>query len=274
MRSSVGVLVLSALLVAGCGAAGGTEKSGDDSAAATAVGLAAAKTEQLPSLRYRMTGRMPEQGRIEAEGALARKPPAMSLKSVVLSGPDKGRGEVRLVDGAVYWGSDEANEDGKHWIKFGAPGRSKTPSGVEVDSGPMADKVSQNPAREGAFLAAADDLRKTGTETVEGARTTHYQGTATLDDIRAFYKDEDKSVRQRQEQALAQYEKLGVDELTMDVWIDDADHTRKLRMRGFGRKGELDVTTTLLDLGKPVTVKAPPASDTVDMAKEMEKARG
>lgn len=273
MRSSVGVLGLSALLVAGCGATGGTE-SGGGSAAATAVGLAAAKTQQLPSLRYRMTGRMPGQGPIEAEGAMSLKPPAMSLKSVVLSGPDKGTGEVRLVGGAVYWGSDEANEDGKHWIKFGAPGRSTTPGGLEVDSGPMADKVSQNPAREGAFLAAADDLKKTGTETVEGVRTTHYQGTATLDTIRAFHKDEEKSFRQRQEQALAQYEKLGLDELTMDVWIDDADHTRQLRMRGVGRRGELDVTTTLLDLGKPVTVKAPPASDTVDMAEETRKARG
>jgi hypothetical protein len=272
MRSSVGVLALSVLLVAGCGAAGGSTQSGGDSSAA--VARAARKTEQVTSLRYRMTGRMPEQGRIEAEGAIATKPPAMSLKSVVLSGPEKGTGEVRLVGGAVYWGSDEANEDGKHWIKFGAPGRSTTPGGLEVDSGPMADKVRQNPAQESAFLTAADDLKKTGTETVGGVRTTHYQGTATLDDIRASYKDEDKSVRQRREQALAQYEKLGVDELTMDVWIDDAEHTRQLRMQGFGRRGQLDVTITLLDFGKPVTVKAPPASDTLDMAEEMKKARG
>ncbi|MEV5899632.1 hypothetical protein [Streptomyces sp. NPDC052127] len=272
MRSSVGVLGLSALLVAGCGAAGGTE-SGGDSAAAAAVTRAAEKAEQAVSLRYRMTGRTPEEGRITAEAAIGVEPPAMSLKSTVLSGPDQGTGEFRLVGGVLYVGTDEADENGRHWIKFGAPGSSDTPSGIKVDTGTMVDRVRDNPSHEGGFLAAAEDLKKAGSETVDGVRTTHYTGTATVDDIRTSYRDEDKSVRQRTEKSLAQYEKQGVDELTMDLWVDAKDRTRQLRVQGFGRHGELDLTLTFRDFGKPVTVKVPAASDTLDMAEELKKAR-
>ncbi|WP_329220182.1 hypothetical protein OG352_26070 [Streptomyces sp. NBC_01485] len=273
MRSSVGVLGLSglsALFVAGCGAVGGSE-TGGDSGAAAAVTRAAEKAEQPVSLRYRMTGRTPEEGRIKAEAALGTEPPVMSLKSTVLSGRDQGTGEIRLVGGVLYVGSDEANEDGKHWVRFGAPGTAL--KGLKVGTGTAGDKVRENPSHESGFLAAADDLKKAGTDTVEGVRTTHYTGTATVDDIRASYKDDDRSVRQRTEKSLAQYEKLGVDELTMDLWVDAEDRTRQLRMRGFGRHGELDLTITFLDFGKPVTVQAPPASDTLDMAEELKKAR-
>ncbi|MGW2911036.1 hypothetical protein ACWC9X_11345 [Streptomyces asoensis] len=270
MRSAVGALGLSVLLVAGCAATDGTQGGGDKGAAA-AVARAAAKAEQAVSLRYRMTGRTPEEGRVTAEAAIGTEPPAMSLKSTVLGGPDRGTGEYRLVGGVLYVGSDEAGEGGKHWVRFGAPGSS--PKGLKVDTGTAADRVRANPSHESGFLGAADDLKQAGTETVDGVRTTHYTGTATLDAIRTSYEDEGTAVRQRTEKSLAQYEKLGVDELTMDLWTDAGDRTRQLRTRGTGRHGELDLTITFLDFGKPVTVQAPPASDTLDLAGELKKNR-
>ncbi|MFF1543610.1 hypothetical protein [Streptomyces sp. NPDC058291] len=270
MRSSVGLLGLSALLVTGCAAGGGGE-SGGDSAAAAAVVRAAGKAEEPVSLRYRMTGRTPEEGRVKAEAAIGVKPPVMSLKSTVLGGRDRGTGEFRLVGGVLYVGSGEPGEGGKHWVKFGARGRSGTSSG-KVDTSTMVDRVRENPSHESGFLAAADDLKKAGVETVGGVSTTHYTGTATVDAIRASYKDDATNVRQRTEKSLAQYEKLGVDELTMDLWVDAQDRTRQMRMQGFGRHGQLDLTFAFLDFGKPVTVKAPPASDTLDLAAEAEKA--
>ncbi|WP_328480243.1 hypothetical protein OHS71_17095 [Streptomyces sp. NBC_00377] len=271
MRYYVGVLGLSGLLVAGCAAGGGVERGGD-AAAAAAVARAAEKAEQTVSLRYRMTGRTPEEGRVEAEAAIGTEPPAMSLKSTVLSGPGRGTGEYRLVGGVLYLGSDEAGQDGKHWVTFGAPGA--RPGGLKVDTGLAADKVRDNPSHESGYLGAAEDLRKVGSETVDGVRTTHYTGTVTLDGVRASYKGDDKSVRQRTEKSLAQYEKMGVDELTIDLWTDAEDRTRRLRTQGLGRHGELDLTITFLDFGKPVTVKAPPASDTLDLAEERKKDRG
>ncbi len=46
-----------------------------------------------------------------------------------------------------------------------------------------------------------------------------------------------------------------------------------MRVQGFGRHGELDLTFAFADFGKPVTVKAPPASDTFDMSEAMRKAK-
>ncbi|MDX3576685.1 MULTISPECIES: LppX_LprAFG lipoprotein [unclassified Streptomyces] len=261
MRSAVGVLGLSVLLVSGCAAMGGTGSEGDSSAAA-AVARAAEKAEQPVSLRYRTNGRTPEEGRIRGEAAIGTKPQVMTLKSTVLSGPDKGTGEFRFVGGVLYIGTDEADEDGKHWVKFGKPGA----------NGGMSDKVRDNPAHETGFLAAADDLKKAGAEAVGGVRTDHYTGTATVDEIRASFEGRPAKIRQRTEKSLAQYEKLGVDELTMDLWVDAEDRTRQLRMQGFGRRGPLDLTITFSDFGKPVTVKAPPASDTVDLAEKLGKS--
>ncbi|MEH0546224.1 hypothetical protein QA802_25060 [Streptomyces sp. B21-105] len=262
MRSAVGVLGLSVLLVSGCAAVGGTGSGDDASAAAEAVTRAAEKAEQPVSLRYRTNGRTPEEGRIRGEAAIGTKPQVMSLKSTVLSGPEKGTGEFRFVGGVLYIGTDEADEDGKHWIRFGKRGA----------NGGMSDKMRDNPVHETGFLAGADDLKKAGSETVGGVRTDHYTGTATVDEIRASYEGKPTKIRQRTEKSLAQYEKLGVDELTMDLWVDAEDRTRQLRMQGFGRRGPLDLTITFSDYGKPVTVHAPPASDTVDLAEQLRKA--
>ncbi|MFG2572911.1 hypothetical protein [Streptomyces sp. NPDC048481] len=268
----MGALGLSALLVTGCAAVGGSDGGGGDTAASAAVARVARKAEEPVSLRYRMAGRTPEEGRIKGEAAIGVKPPVVRLKSTVLSGPDRGTGEFRLVGGVLYVGSDEAGQGGRHWIRFGAPGRSGASGGAAAGMGTMGALARDNPSHESGFLAAADDLKKAGVETVGGVNTTHYTGTATLDAIRASYKDDATRVRQRTEKSLAQYEKLGVDELTMDLWADAQDRTRQLRMQGFGRHGQLDLTLTFSDFGKPVTVQAPPASDTVDLAGELRKA--
>ena len=68
-------------------------------------------------------------------------------------------------------------------------------------------------------------------------KTTHYTGTVTLDELRASLKGEDKATREQREKSLEQYEKLGVDKLTMDMWVDGDDHTKQFRMRGDRRQG-------------------------------------
>ncbi|MGP4083798.1 DUF1396 domain-containing protein, partial [Streptomyces sp. KR55] len=122
-----------------------------------------------------------------------------------------------------------------------------------------------------AFLNGPDDVEKVGTETVDGVETTHYKGTITLEDMRDSLKDEDKKTRELREKSLEQYEDMGVDELTMDMWVDGDDHTKQFRMQGDADKGRLDMTVTFLDYNEPVTVQAPPAKDTLDLAEMMKE---
>ncbi|MGW1889342.1 DUF1396 domain-containing protein [Streptomyces sp. NPDC002004] len=269
---------LAALLLTGgaVGCSAGAADPSQDMAPAAAVAKAAKKTEEITSLRYRMTGRVPEQGRLRAEASISMKPPAMSMKAAALDGPDHAETEIRLVGGSLYvGGGDEAakSTDGKRWLKFDLSGKARTHGGFRLDTTKMRDGVQRNPAQESTFLTGSKDVRKVGAETVQGVRTTHYAGTVTVDALRASLKGKDRATREAREKSLQQYEKLGVDRLTMDMWIDPGDHVKQFRVRGDADRGRLDLTMTFLDWNKPVTIKAPPAGRTMDLAKKLQDAQ-
>lgn len=153
--------------------------------------------------------------------------------------------------------------DGKTWMKFDLSG---SDAGKELDQLGSTSQAEQNPAAESTFLTGAKDVKKVGSEKVDGVETTHYTGTVTLADLRASLKKDDAETRERREKSIKQYEKMGIDKLTMDMWIDGDDHTKQFRTKGDTDKGPLDMTITFLDYNKPVEIKAPPAKDVADLA--------
>jgi hypothetical protein len=237
---------------------------------AAAVAKAAKNTEEITSFRYRMKGEMPEQGQVVAEASMRTKPDlAMSMK---MTAPKQGSAEIRLVDKAMYIGGNAelAKEmDGKKWMKFDLSGLDK--DGALGATAPGAGQADQNPASMSTFLNGAKDVKKVGTETVDGVKTTHYAGDVTLAELKASYKDADKSVREQREKSTEQLEKLGLDKFTMDMWVDGEDHAKQFRMQGDADKGKFDMTFTFLDYNKPVTVTAPPAKDTAYLAEMMKE---
>ncbi|MEV7792803.1 DUF1396 domain-containing protein [Streptomyces sp. NPDC087512] len=279
VRVPVGAGLAALLLAAGAVGCSGTEDKGSDKAAAdmtpaAAVAKAAENTEGLTSLRYRLTGRTPEEGRVEAEAGMQLKPTvAMSMK---MKAPDRGAdatAEIRLVDKALYinGGAEAAKEmDGKSWIKFDLAAMGADQELNELGGLSQADR---NPAAESTFLTAADDVEKVGTETVDGVGTTHYKGTVSLAALEKSLEGEDKATRDQRGKSIEQYEKMGVDKLTMDMWIDGEDQAKQFRMRGDADKGPLDMTITFLDFDEPVKVTAPPAGETVDLAEMMQGAQ-
>ncbi|MDO0912530.1 hypothetical protein QQM39_17220 [Streptomyces sp. DT2A-34] len=265
---------LAALLLAGCGTGVDAEQSAAPPAA-DAVARAVEKSEDVTSLHYRVTGRFPQRGRIADEASVGTKPVAARLRTANLSGAEEGESELLLVGGVLYGSaSDDMVEEmgGRHWISYGPKAEFTTHGGLRMDVGGLRDQVIRNPAREAAFLATAEDVKRIGSEKADGADTTHYAGTVAVDELRASLgKVDDKATRQSRENSLDQYQKLGVDELALDVWVDATDRVRRLRTQGFGRHGELDLTYTFLDYGKPVTVRAPRADDTADLRKPLKK---
>ncbi|MEW2447281.1 DUF1396 domain-containing protein [Streptomyces parvulus] len=275
VRVPVGASVAALLLAAGAvGCSGGAEESPEMTPAA-AVAKAAKNTEEIETIRYRMTGRTPEEGRVRAEAQMRLEPePAMNMKMTAL---DQGGGqsaEIRLVDKAMYigGGAEAAKEmDGKSWMKFDLAALGA--GGEELDQLGSASQADKNPATESTFLTGAKDVEKVGTETVEGVKTTHYKGTVTVADLEKTLADEDEATRDKRQKSLEQYEKMGLDKLTMDMWIDGDEHTKQFRMRGDAAKGPLDMTITFLGFNEPVKVTAPPAKDTVDLAEMMKEAQ-
>ncbi|MDQ0405734.1 DUF1396 domain-containing protein [Streptomyces sp. NBC_01723] len=275
VRVPVGASAAALLLAAGAvGCSGGTDESPEMTPAA-AVAKAAKNTEEIDSIRYRMTGRAPEEGRVKAEAQMRIKPTlAMSMKMTAL---DQGGGqsaEIRLVDKAMYigGGAEAAKEmDGKSWMKFDLAALGA--DGEELDQLGGASQADKNPATESTFLTGAKDVEKVGAETVDGVETTHYKGTITLADLEKSLADEDEATREKRRKSLEQYEKMGLDKLTMDTWIDGDEHTKQFRMRGDAAKGPLDMTITFLGFNEPVKVTAPPAKDTVDLAEMMKESQ-
>ncbi|AMW12308.1 hypothetical protein A4E84_24150 [Streptomyces qaidamensis] len=273
MRTSIPAAGLGALLLAAGAVGCGSEESPEMTPAA-AVAKAAKNTEDITSLQYRMKGTVPESGRVEGEASMRLKPTiAMSMK---MQAPDQAAGEtveIRLVDKAMYLGggAEMAKEmDGKRWLKFDLSG---SDAAKDLDKMGSTSQAEQNPAAESTFLTGAKDVKKVGSEKVDGVETTHYTGTATLADLRASLKDSKGETREQREKSIKQYEKLGVDKLTMDMWVDGEDHTKQFRMKGQADKGPMDMTITFLDYNEPVTVEAPPAGEVADLG-EMFKELG
>ncbi|MFC9464748.1 LolA-like protein [Streptomyces coelicoflavus] len=274
VRVPVGAGLAALLLAAGAVGCSKGDSESPEMTPAAAVAKAAKNSEEIDSLHYRLTGKTPEEGRIKAEAEMQIKPTlAMSMKMTALDQGAEGTAEIRLVDKAMYIGGgpEAAKEmDGKRWIKFDLSGTGVDEQMNQMGSASQADK---NPATESTFLTGAKDVEKVGTETVEGVKTTHYKGTVALADLEKSIGDEDEATREKREKSLEQYEKLGVDKLTMDMWVDGDDQTKQFRMRADADKGPLDMTFTFLGVNEPVKVTAPPAAEVADLAEMMKEAQ-
>ncbi|MCQ4200216.1 DUF1396 domain-containing protein [Streptomyces sp. NPDC058783] len=274
VRVPVGAGLAALLLAAGAVGCGKEDSESPEMTPAAAVAKAAKNSEEINSLHYRLTGKTPEEGRVKAEAEMQIKPTlAMSMKMTALDQGAEGTAEIRLVDKAMYiGGSPEAAKemDGKRWIKFDLSGTGVDEQMNQMGSASQADK---NPATESTFLTGAKDVEKVGTETVEGVKTTHYKGTVTLADLEKTIGDEGEATREKRQKSLEQYEKMGVDKLTMDMWVDGDDQTKQFRMRADADKGPLDMTFTFLGVNEPVKVTAPPAAEVADLAEMMEEAQ-
>ncbi len=204
---------------------------------------------------------------------MTTEPQAMSMK--MTSSKSGGTVQLRIVGKALYinGGPETAKElGGKSWVKLDMSALGGVGNDLSANATGAAE-ADRNPAAETAFLTGAKDVKKLGTETVDGVRTTHYVGKVTLADVKAAARSEDKATGERRERSVEQYEKMGVDAITMDMWVDGEKHAKRFRMRGQGDKGPLDMTVTLLDLNQPVTVTAPAAKDTTDLAELMKSAQ-
>ncbi|MFG2678350.1 DUF1396 domain-containing protein [Streptomyces sp. NPDC048392] len=276
VRMPVGAGLAALLLAAGAVGCSKEDSAGEspEMTPAAAVAKAAKKTQTIDSLHYRMTGEVPEEGRVKAEARMRIKPTlAMSMKMTALDQGAEGTAEIRLVDKAMYIGGgpEAAKEmDGKRWIKFDLSAMGADEELNQLGGASQADK---NPATESTFLTGAKDVEKVGTETVDGVKTTHYKGTVTLADLEKSIGDEDKATRDKRQKSIDQYEKMGLDKLTMDMWVDGGDQTKQFRMRGDADKGPLDMTITFLGVNEPVKVTAPPAAETADLAEMMKGAQ-
>ena len=150
---------------------------------------------------------------------------------------------MRLVDGVMYMAMPPMTPEGK-FLKLDT----NDPNSPFGDLGGVlqGDPLSTFDA----FDAGLEKVVYVGAEDVDGEELDHY--VLTVDAKKA---------------ARAQGTKVpsGTGTVTYDLWIDDQDLMRRLQ---FG-SGQTGMTLTMSDWGKPVTVKAPPASAIMELPGSM-----
>ncbi|MFJ8000048.1 DUF6612 family protein [Streptomyces sp. NPDC096310] len=274
-----GVLLCS---TAACSSTPSADSAASPSASSTSVEMspvaavkrASEKSEKITSLSYTMEGKVPGQGTVKADAAMSMEPLAMRMK---LAGEVEGEQqeiEILLTSDGMYMGGDSAaadpEMDGKRWLKFPMGSLEEmSAQGAESPLGGMSSQVDRNPAAESASLSLAEDLKEVGEETVDGAKTTHYTGSIPLSAMRAELEGLDAETKKKREKSLKAYEDLGIDKLTMDMWIDGSDLAKQFRTRATTKAGPLDMTVKFVDYNKPVEIKAPPASEVADLGEMM-----
>ncbi|MDV9170817.1 hypothetical protein R6V09_11825 [Streptomyces sp. W16] len=278
-RRATGVAFAAVLL--GGGAVGcGDESVKEDSAMlapSAAVAKAAEKAEDITSLHYRVSGTVPERGRLTAETSMKTKPAAMTMVMTVAGARKPGELDIRFVGKAIYLGGsgvDTAKLGGKSWFKA-EPAVWGRGAADNESYGVLPRSMEVSPVVQSTFLAGSKDVRRVGTETVDGTKALHYRGTVTSRELRAAQsaaKGED--TWDARTERVDQFVNLGVDgALTMDLWVDGDDHAKQFRVRAKTYPtqndtdgGTLDLTVTFLDINPSVTVKTPPAEDTTSLS--------
>lgn len=151
---------------------------------------------------------------------------------------------------------------GKQWIKVDLAALAKQ-RGTDLSSFLNA---SPTPTNALAYLGGASDVKKVGSESVRGVKSTHYDVTVDLQRAASHARG---SVRTSLERVISQSR---LKTLPLDVWVDGSGYIRKVSYQENGGSGQAaQVTMELHDFGTAVSIKPPPSGAVVDLMKTLQQ---
>ncbi|MEV4253439.1 DUF6612 family protein [Spirillospora sp. NPDC049652] len=184
---------------------------------------------------------------------------AMGGKSLAGNG---GGMEMVMVDRVLYMKSPAFARlsQGKPWVKVTASELGAA-SGQNFDQ--LLDQQKQaDPSDQVKKLTASKDVHEVGKETVNGVETTHYAGTVSVQEMTA------KLPAEQRDRQLKNFQKLGVQTLVFDLWVDGKQLPAKVVVKTpADATTKMNTSVTYSDWNAPVTVSAPPASEVGKMPK-------
>jgi hypothetical protein len=157
---------------------------------------------------------------------------------------------------------------GKSWVKLDLD---KAARQQGIDLGALQSTSTNNdPAQQLAQLRGAGDVKKVGTETIRGTKTTHYKATI---DLRKAADRAPADQRAAAKRSVEQIIKLtGSSTVPTEVWLDKQGRARRMSFTMKAQGQSLRETMDLYDFGTREAIKAPPASDTQDITELAGKA--
>jgi hypothetical protein len=251
-----------ATLVASLAACGG---SGNDQQtmvpAAQAIALASQKTSTVDSYKVAITASGTGQAAAKMHGTIqVRLQPDLAatgtLDQASIHGTSLPGGERAILLGDYFYAKVPQQftsfTGGKPWVRFSVSQASKQ-NGLDLN----AVVKRANPAEQTKIFTGSKDAHKVGTESIDGVKTTHYQGTLTPKEASAL----DPKARQAFQDF---YQRSGTHKVIFDLWVGKDSLPRKLVTKLTADKGTASTTMIFSDYNKSFSVSAPPASQVSD----------
>jgi hypothetical protein len=252
------LVALLALLGAGCGGGGG-------SASASDIAGAAKKTARPGSLEadFKISG-----AGLDGSGSgvfNTGKKRSGQLTMTVTAGGRQIPVDTIVTGNVLFMRSSvfaQTLTEGKEWIKVDLVELAKR-RGADLSSFLNA---SPTPTNALAYLAGASEVKKVGSESVQGVKSTHYEVTV---DLQRAASRATGAVRASLERAISQSR---LKTLPLDVWVDGSGYIRKVNYEERAGGGQpAEVTMELHDFGTSVSIKPPPSAAVVDLMKTLQQ---
>ena len=252
-----------AFVLAGCGGGGG------GSASAASIAQAAAKTSQAGSVKadFQVAGPgatgtgtgvfntgQNRSGRLSMQLQVNGR--TSTLESVVA-------GNVLYMQSPVFAQAGLAGR--QEWVKLDLQKLAQQ-RGVDLSS---LVNASPTPTSALTYLRGARDVKKIGTETVAGTKTTHYRVTVDLERAAGRAQASSRASIRRVMEA------SGLKTLPVDAWIDGDGYLRKVAwVEHTSPTGGAAVVMLLHDFGPAVNIKPPPKRMVLDLLDRLSGGTG
>ncbi|MFE6690653.1 hypothetical protein ACFVFQ_29810 [Streptomyces sp. NPDC057743] len=269
---------------------GGSDKAEGDrqnsgkGAVTHALSAAYKKTAAAKSAKVKMSmttpASLPDSGVSKMTGVMGWNPMVMDMTMIdsplgAKAGDDAEKTHMIWLDDAMYVDMNERLEefDGKQWGKIDLGAALKQSNNAKLVKQMTAglEDMNQDPAQQLAMLLGSPDVKHLGSGDVNGERAEHYKGSLTVEEGLKGAKTVQALTPEEREKLLANAKKAGIKGYTYDAWVNSDDYPVKMDIDIRTSQGTITTTSEFSDYGTKTSVQAPPAGDTVDLLKELQK---
>jgi hypothetical protein len=164
-----------------------------------------------------------------------------------------GMEEIVNSDGIYLKLAELSKQTGKPWIKIPGSDLSKL-GGASLSQ--LLQNGSNDPLVQAQMLSSSTNVKKVGTATINGVKTTEYTGTYPITAGLA------KLPAATRSKIASQLQAMGLTTEHFTVWLDDQQQVRKVVTSAKGTSEQVASTVTVTSVNQPVSVTLPPASQT------------
>jgi hypothetical protein len=250
------------LLAAGCGTSPTHSSTHSGASVLTpvqAITLAAHQAKRINSIAFNLNVRTTGQVSSTLTGSIqAQLRPSLLFKADMnISAPGGGLpgGIQEIMNSKAIYAKISVlqRELGKPWVKLSY---AEIHQATGQDFGQVVQQVQDyNPALQMQMLIGAKDVKRVGTQTIDGVKTTEYAGSYPASAAFAQVPSSFQSNLRKQAQS------IGLRDVQFRVWIDGQNLPRKIIAVERGTSTQITVTALIPSINQPVHVTYPPAGE-------------